>query len=39
MKRFLSEPEELKNFEFMFKNPVGGGQCRRHLPPRSWCCL
>ena len=25
MKRFLSEPEELKNFEFMFKNPVGGG--------------
>ena len=25
MKRFLSELEELKKFEFMLENPVGGG--------------
>ena len=28
MKRFSSELEELKKFEFMLENPVGGGALR-----------
>ena len=36
MKRFLSEPEELKNFEFMFENPVGGGAYVRSDADKAW---